>query len=245
MKLLILGGTADARYFAQAIHDSCPALELIYSVAGLVRLPKVPAQVISGGFTQHGGLEAYCKAHDITAIANLTHPFSSHMGRIAQQACDKLDLQYWRFLRPQWQQQKGDDWRLFEQRDELLEAVVNYSRIALTLGQVSQAELNTLSQSQVWLRTAVAPGFALPKNTTWIKAIGPFSQDGEHTLFEQHRIQALVSKNSGGQATEAKLAAARSLNIPVFMLQRPTVTGPVEENFDALVEQVAHWSKQT
>jgi precorrin-6A/cobalt-precorrin-6A reductase len=49
---------------------------------------------------------------------------------------------------------------------------------------------------------------------------GPFTIDDERTLLEQHRIDVLVSKNSGGQATYAKILAARALSLPVIMLQR-------------------------
>ena len=77
MRLLILGGTADARHLASALHQTQPCLELIYSVAGLVRQPQVPATVVSGGFTQFGGLSAYCKQQNIDGIVNTTHPFLS------------------------------------------------------------------------------------------------------------------------------------------------------------------------
>lgn len=245
MRLLILGGTADARHLTQAIHESCPNCELIYSVVGLVRLPTLPATVISGGFTQYGGLAAYCSNNQIDAVLNATHPFSSHMGNIANQTCTALGIHYWRFLRPQWQRQSGDDWHLFSERSALIQALSGYERIMLTLGQVSAAELVHLSECQIWLRTAVEPKFRLPNNVTWIKAIGPFAEADEKALLQQHQIQAIASKNSGGESTVAKLSAARSLNIPVLMLQRPAIAGPVEEDFDALVEQVSQAAQHT
>lgn len=245
MKLLILGGTADARHLTQAIYESCTNVELVYSVAGLVRLPRVPATVISGGFTQHGGLAAYCSNNQIDAVLNATHPFSSHMGHIASQACTDLGIHYWRFLRPQWQRQHGDDWQFFSDRSALIQALGEHQRIMLTLGQVCEAELTQLSECQIWLRTAVEPKFTLPNNVTWIKAIGPFAEADEKSLLKQHQIQVIASKNSGGAATEAKLSAARLLNLPILMLQRPTVSGPVEMNFDALVGKIAQHTSHT
>jgi len=246
MKLLILGGTADARHFTKAVHQQQPALELVYSVAGLVRQPQVPATVVSGGFSQFGGLTNYCKEQQIDAIANLTHPFSITMGQHGQQTCDQLGLDYWRFLRPQWQQQTTDDWRLFSDTKALFSGLSEYQRVLLTLGQVSADELMLLgSNQQIWLRTAVEPQHVLPANVTWIKAIGPFNEASELALLKQHRIQAIASKNSGGESTAAKLSAARSLNIPVLMLQRPAIAGPVEEDFDALVEQVSQAAQHT
>jgi precorrin-6A/cobalt-precorrin-6A reductase len=244
MKLLILGGTADARHLTAALHQAQPDLELLYSVAGLVRQPQVPATVVSGGFSQFGGLSAYCKEQSITGIVNATHPFSTTMGKHATQACNELGLDYWRFLRPQWQQQAGDDWRLFGSTNELLNALAGYQRILLTLGQTSPEELALLgSNQQIWLRTAVEPQHALPANVTWIKAIGPFDEASELALLQQHQVQVIASKNSGGSSTVAKLTSARALKIPVLMLQRPTITGPVEEDFDVLIDRLNTWSQ--
>ena len=141
MRLLILGGTADARHLAIALHQTQPCLELIYSVAGLVRQPQVPATVVSGGFTQFGGLSAYCKQQNIDGIVNMTHPFSVTMGQHAEQTCHELGLNYWRFLRPQWQPQTGDDWRLFGTTAALLSALSSYQRTLLTIGQISPTEM--------------------------------------------------------------------------------------------------------
>ena len=244
MKLLILGGTADARHLATAIHQLQPALELVYSVAGLVRQPQVPATVVSGGFSQFGGLNTYCQQQHIDGIVNTTHPFSVTMGQHAEQTCNALGLPYWRFLRPQWQQKSGDDWRLFSHTAALLRALSSYPRILLTLGQIGPAELALLNPKQhVWLRTAVKPKHPLPTNVTWIKAIGPFAEAPELALLKHHNIQAMASKNSGGSSTEAKLSAARTLKLPVFMLQRPSIIGPVEQQFDVLVDRIQAWAQ--
>ncbi len=88
----------------------------------------------------------------------------------------------------------------------------------------------------------MAPSFDLPDQVNWIKAIGPFDESLELDLLQQHHIQAIASKNSGGSSTQAKLVAARKLKLPVFMLQRPAYSGPVEESFDQLVERLSQWA---
>lgn len=50
---------------------------------------------------------------------------------------------------------------------------------------------------------------------------GPFTLDGERALFALAGIDVVVSKNSGGAATEAKLDVARERRLPVVMLRRP------------------------
>jgi len=89
----------------------------------------------------------------------------------------------------------------------------------------------------------VQPKHELPPNVTWIKAIGPFAEAAELALLKRHSIQAIASKNSGGSSTEAKLTAARSLKVPIFMLQRPHFIGPVEQQFDGLIERLQAWSR--
>ena len=95
----------------------------------------------------------------------------------------------------------------------------------MTVGQVEQGVLEQLaSQSErIVLRTAVAPKIKLPNNVEWIKAIGPFAEEDELAVMQRYNIDALVSKNSGGDSTVAKLFAARKLKLPVYMLERPVL----------------------
>ena len=53
------------------------------------------------------------------------------------------------------------------------------------------------------------------------------------------RVDTLITKNSGGQATVAKLAAARALGLPVVMVQRPAVPVGVPEVAD--VKSAVEW----
>lgn len=49
----------------------------------------------------------------------------------------------------------------------------------------------------------------------------PFHVEKELCLLRDHAITHLVTKNSGGEETEAKLVAARKKGIPVIMIARP------------------------
>jgi len=263
-QVLLLGGTADARRAAKLLHQQ--GVPFVYSVAGLVRAPQVPGEVVSGGFSQFGGLEAYLGSHNITAILNATHPYTTQMTDTAFRVAQQLGMPYWRFLRPAWQQGPQDDWSRFNNWPALLQVLVKYQRVFFTAGQLPQSVLNDMSEvgtrkagmskaQQVCLRTAVAPKLSLPSHWQWIKAIGPFAYDDELALLKQLGTDVLVSKNSGGEATSAKLAAARTLGIKVLMLDRPILAcqpavqgpanGPLERNrFDQLedcVNACAQW----
>lgn len=225
MNILILGGTADGRRLASALHQQ--GLPVIYSVAGLVRPPEVPCAVISGGFSAGGGLAAYLRAHRIGAVLNATHPYAATMSATAAQVCAELAIPCWRFLRPAWEPQHGDRWQGFATWGSLLPALESFRSVLLTAGQIDAAlarhfaDLTARSGQTQVLRTAVQPSHELPARMVWIKAIGPFDRAAERQLLQRYDIDVLVSKNSGGAATRAKLDAARERGIPVLMLERP------------------------
>ncbi|WP_020406273.1 precorrin-6A/cobalt-precorrin-6A reductase [Hahella ganghwensis] len=232
--LLLLGGTADGRRLAESL--SRQGVQLIYSIAGLVRTPNVSCEVFSGGYTQVGGLDRFLCEQNISAILDVTHPYARKMSETARESAAFTGIPYWRFQRPAWRPQKEDNWSRFSDWFELLDSVSTKKSLFLTAGQPDQGILERLAEYQQQgqrqlLRTAVEPRFPLPGDMEWVKAIGPFEVANERNLMRQHGIDAVISKNSGGDATVAKLQAARELNIPVYMLERPELT-PVDDEFN-------------
>ncbi|MBX2808403.1 MAG: precorrin-6A/cobalt-precorrin-6A reductase [Cellvibrionaceae bacterium] len=224
MTLLLLGGTADGRQLAQRLHRQHCAV--IYSVAGLLRRPQLDCPVVSGGFTQFGGLEVFVKQRDISAILDVTHPYAQRMSCQARAVAHRCGLPYWRFHRPAWVPQAGDLWHSVQHWQAALPLLANKKSLLLSAGQLSQIFIDALAvyasagQRQL-LRTAAPPRAQLPATMQWCKAIGPFYYEDELALMQQHSIDMLLSKNSGGEATAAKLQAARDLAMPVIMLERP------------------------
>ncbi|MGP5571063.1 precorrin-6A/cobalt-precorrin-6A reductase, partial [Pseudomonas helleri] len=82
--------------------------------------------------------------------------------------------------------------------------------------------LDEIPQQQFWTLRAldVYPG---NERCDVIGARGPFRIEEERTLFEQRRIDVLISKNSGSSATEPKLEVARERGVPVLILKRPVL----------------------
>ncbi len=68
-----------------------------------------------------------------------------------------------------------------------------------------------------------------------------FSLENERKILINYQIDTIVSKNSGGNATYAKIIAARELGITVVMVKRPP-TPPGEEVAD--VESAIKWLVQ-
>ncbi len=223
--VLLLGGTADARRLASELYDQ--GVELIYSIAGLVRTPDVRCEVVSGGFTQFGGLNRFVEWRGIGGIVDVTHPYAARMSNAALAVAHNQQLPCWRFDRPAWQSQEGDCWQGFGQWNELLAELERKQSVFLTAGQLPLPVMDTLAmfarqygQKQL-LRTGVMPRIPIHSGMQWIKGIGPFKADNEREISQQHHVDVLVSKNSGGVSTVAKLDVARELGVPVLMLERP------------------------
>jgi precorrin-6A/cobalt-precorrin-6A reductase len=223
MKVLLLGGTSDARHMADCLHKN--GVSVVYSIAGLVRLPTLSCEVVSGGFSQFGGLNSYLQEQGIAAILDMTHPYAVKISDTAREVATGCCIPYWHFSRPAWQAMAGDQWHDVSDWGELLPKLVDKKVIFLSAGQMRRELLNEIvaipTVDKVILRTAVKPSFKLPESIEWIKAIGPFEFESELQLFEQYGVDVLVSKNSGGKAVLAKIHVARQLGVPVLMLSRP------------------------
>ena len=235
MKLLLLGGTADARRMADQLHQA--GISVVYSIAGLVRVPKVDCQLLVGGFSQFGGLAKYLQEQHIDAILDITHPYAATMSTTAVVAAKALAIPCWRLHRPAWRKQPEDCWFEYQDDEQLLGYLSQYRRPLLSAGQMSQALLTQIAaldkiETLLW-RTAVPPKFELPKGVAWQKAIGPFSYQDEQSLLEHHQIDVIVSKNSGGDATYAKLDVARTKNIHCLLHKRPHLPSADRQFSDA------------
>lgn len=222
MCLLLLGGTADGRILAGNLHKQ--GVPVIYSVAGRVRMPDVPCAIVTGGFTQFGGLVEYIKQKAIAAVLDVTHPYAEKMSATAVAAANICGIPCWRFHRPAWKSQSGDNWQYFSDWPGISNRLKDKMHVFLSAGQIDQMFIDSLSRNSMQkqlLRTAVKPKIALPDSMHWIKAIGPFSYANEMVLMRENHIDVLVSKNSGGDATIEKVNVARDLGIPVYFLERP------------------------
>lgn len=236
MTLLILGGTAEARALTLYLHQRRESLitDAIYSVVGLVRVPELPCTVVAGGFSQFGGLQTFLQHRQVSGVVDVTHPYAAHMTRTAQAVTQRLKLPYWRFQRPKWLPGEGDQWIRFQHWSDVLSALHYYRSVLFTVGQLSEASLARLrllhkNQGQKHcVRTAVRSLHSIPQHIVWQAELGPFSVEEEMALLQRHDIDVLVSKNSGGSMTKAKLTAACNLNVPVLMLQRPDDSGMFE-----------------
>lgn len=228
MRILLLGGTAEAKQLAETLHRY--GVLLVYSIAGLVRRPLTDFPVISGGFSQYGGLTQYISQQGINAIVDATHPYAQQISCKAVSAAKAMGIPCWRYIRPPWQAQERDHWFEWQDWPDLLPKIADKKALFITMGRVSPVRLQNLQaacskDTCMLLRMAHPPDYTQQQHVDFIQDIGPFTLEAERALMQKYVIDALICKNSGGNAVAAKLQAAREQSIPVFMQIRPKLLG--------------------
>jgi precorrin-6A/cobalt-precorrin-6A reductase len=239
MRLLILGGTTEASALARAV-EGWADLDPILSLAGRTQNPVIPPiPYRTGGFGGVDGLKAYLADDKIDAVIDATHPFAAQMSANAAEACGALNIPLALFTRAAWRPVPGDRWTQVADMEAAADALGEMPRrVFLTIGGLQLAAFADAPQHHYVVRTIDAPEAALPDRKL-ILARGPFTVEDETQLMRDERIDVLVTKNSGGKATAAKLAAARGLNIEVIMVERPKP--PDVEAFETL-DAITAWA---
>ncbi len=223
MHVLLLGGTAEARELAGAAAIRWPQLAVTTSLAGRVERPRLPAgQVRTGGFGGPDGMARWLRDHRVDVLIDATHPFADAISAHAAQAAAAHHVPLLHVRRPGWVPVGGDDWRPVPSLADAAETAPRLgSRIFLSVGRGGTAAFVHLHCPWFLVRAVHAPAPPLPPRSTYLPDRGPFTLDGERELLRRHRIDVLVTKDSGGTATVAKLTAAREAGLPVVLVRRP------------------------
>lgn len=222
-RVLILGGTAEARDLAARLSD-VPDVHVVSSLAGRVTDPRLPAgEVRVGGFGGPDGLAAWLREHRVDRLVDATHPFAERMSASAARASALAGVPLLALRRPGWREEDGDDWRRVPSLDEAAAALPSGARAFLTTGRRSIDVF--AARDDVWFlaRSVDPPERPVPDNVRVLLSRGPYTLDGERALIREHRLDVVVTKDSGGAMTRAKLAAARAAGLPVIMVDRPPV----------------------
>ncbi|WP_419901258.1 cobalt-precorrin-6A reductase [Kiloniella sp.] len=224
-RVLILGGTTEANDLANLLAED-NQLEVITSRAGVTKKRKtVAGQERVGGFGGIDGLKHYLRDKQISAVVDATHPFAQAMTAHAFQACTDLNIPHVILSRPTWIETDADRWINVED----IEGALNHLRSCkkpwhafITTGQKELEAFTNIPHHKYLARMIEQPELSpLPTNIKILFERGPFSLANEIKLLQEHSIDIIISKNSGGEATAAKLQAARKCHIPVLMISRP------------------------
>jgi precorrin-6A/cobalt-precorrin-6A reductase len=200
--------------------DTVPVLSLAGATANPAQAP-IPQRV--GGFGGAEGLAAFVARERIDAVVDATHPFASRMSANAVAACLATGTPLVVFTRPPWIREAGDRWIEVATMDDAVDALGTQRRtVFLTQGRLQLSAFVRAPQHRYIVRTIDRPAKidALP-DCMLILARGPFSLADELALMQREQIEKLVTKNSGGRATYAKIEAARALKIEVVIVRHP------------------------
>lgn len=220
-RVLILGGTAEARELARLL-DGDPAFSVLSSLAGRVANPRLPVgETRIGGYGGPSGLRAFLEGFDV--LVDATHPFAATISRNAALAAEAAGIPLVALVRPEWTPHGGDSWTRV---GSVAAAAAELGRrdggrAMLTTGRQDAYEFAPLDAWWFLVRVVDAPSGALPRHHELLRARGPYTGDSETALLRDNRIDVLVTKNSGGDLVSAKLAAARELGVEVVMVDRP------------------------
>jgi len=241
-RILILGGTREAVELAQHLHGR-PGLEIVSSLAGRTHTPHMPpGEVRVGGFGGAVGLRDYLVREHIDLLIDATHPFAERMRGNAIQASRESGVPLLRLERSAWRQQPGDRWIMAESPEEAARAApIHGKRAFLTTGVKDLAAFRDIDSVWFLVRLVEEPEGPLPlRHYELIRGRGPFGAADEEALMRRHNIDLLISKESGGESIYGKIAAARTLNIPVIMIRRPKLPDGIDivSDIDAAVSWV-------
>lgn len=226
-RILVLGGTTEARQLAELLAGRTE-FETTVSLAGRTETPKpLPVPTRIGGFGGVPGLVDYLDREKIDLLIDATHPFANQISANAAEAASAAGVPIFALCRPGWLKQPHDRWISV---GNVAAAVIALGdaprRVFLSIGRQEAYQFSSAPQHYYLVRSVdpVDPPLAVP-HCDYLLATGPFTAAGETDLFQYNRIDALVTKNSGGTATYGKIEAARALGLAVIMIERQPPPG--------------------
>ena len=236
MRILILGGTGEARELAAALVAA--GVDVLSSLAGRVRQPRLPeGPVRVGGFGGVEGLAAFLRAERITGVIDATHPFAGQITAHAAQAAARAGVPLLVLRRPEWEDDSS--WDVVPDIRAAAGAVRAWpgESVFLTTGRRDLDAFAVDDRHRFLVRTVDPPDGPVPAHMTLVLDRGPYTVEGESALMRDHGVGLLVTKNSGGPMTAAKLRAARDLGVQVLMVARPPLP-PVVPTVTTVAEAV-------
>jgi precorrin-6A/cobalt-precorrin-6A reductase len=219
--LLILGGTAEARELAAVLHGD--GIPVISSLAGRVAEPRMPAgELRIGGFGGPDAMAGWLRERGVAAVVDATHAFAERISASAALACAGAGVPVLRLERPAWSERPGDRWVRVDSLEEAAASIAPLGRrVLLALGRQRLQAFAAVADAWFLIRSVGPPSPPLPPRHEVLLDRGPFTLDGELALIDHHGIDVVVSRDSGGEMTRAKLDAARVRALPVIVVRRP------------------------
>jgi precorrin-6A/cobalt-precorrin-6A reductase len=227
MKILILGGTGEARALAALLVAKGHAVTT--SLAGRTTQPALPAgELRVGKFGGVPGLTGYLATMGFDRLVDATHPYAGLISINAVAAAERSGIPLVRFMRPEWTEPSGAGWRHVADMAAAAAALPSGTSVLVTTGHGGLDVLLGRDDCDFLVRLIEPPETPLPRHARLLLDRPPYDFEGEVALFRREAISHLVTKNSGGAQTIAKLEAARATGATVVMVARPVYPPAVE-----------------
>ena len=227
MRILILGGTGEARELAGRLVALGHTVTT--SLAGRTSRPMLPAgELRVGKFGGVPGLVGYLKMMRFDRLVDATHPYAGLISVNAVAAAQQVGIKLVRYMRPAWVEPEGAGWVRVADLQSAADALPGGATALVTTGHEGLGTILARDDCRFIVRLIEPPEVSLPRYARLILSRPPYTFEDERALFVREAITHLVSKNSGGEQTIAKLQAARDTGATVIMIKRP-VYGPAIE----------------
>jgi precorrin-6A/cobalt-precorrin-6A reductase len=222
--ILILAGTSEVRDLASHLSLLLPQASLTASFAGAIsNLPNLGIPTRTGGFGGVDGIAAYLQRHSVDLVVDATHPFAAQMTRHAATACLRTNTPFIRLQRPSWKETAEDNWLVVAGLDAAAEALPPGARPFIAVGRKEIQTFCHRTDLQAIVRMIEPPMAPLPESWLLMLSRPARSVEEELDLLTSHNVTHIVSKNSGGERSYGKIAAARQAGVQVIMISRPFI----------------------
>lgn len=220
--ILILSGTAEGYALAQQLHEEHPNWRIISSLAGRTKNPNLPVgEIRIGGFGGTEGLIDYISKQKVDKVIDATHPYAKTISENAKRAAKDCAIEYQKIERPAWQQTEGDNWTEVQSIEEAADILPKNATVFLALGRQYIDAFQHRSDCHFVVRMVDHSDDVPLRSYKLILGRPNENSEDERQLFLKHKITHLITRNSGGEKSYAKIIAARDAKIPVIMIQRP------------------------
>ncbi|WP_425098979.1 precorrin-6A/cobalt-precorrin-6A reductase [Tropicibacter sp. S64] len=211
--VLIIGGSAEARALAFALPGAAVLLPQGERVVG-----RWPGAVSRGPLTAE-------RLAGVRAVIEAAHPCDDETAFAVARACTAAGVPNLQLVRPAWRAGARDRWVPVRSVAGARRVIPVGARVLVTTGRDLLPGLRGIRAHCLVRRIGAGPERFPLSFGRYLCDEGPFSVAHEIGLLRRERVDWLLMRNAGGPGGWPKLAAARSLGVPVAMVDRPTRPG--------------------